>query len=132
MQRAITHLSFADWVLFVFDHPAEGRERERVEFHQHAVHLLDVAPRWRTYSLKHDDAFVQRLAINSQQEAPFGSVRGLVITRQKRKSPRQFGVYLEGSCPVHSREKRSIFAEVEGNLEGDFSCAHFYSLRPHL
>ena len=24
MQHAITHLSFADWVLFIFDHPAEG------------------------------------------------------------------------------------------------------------
>ena len=24
MHRAITHLSFADWVCFIFDHPAEG------------------------------------------------------------------------------------------------------------
>jgi hypothetical protein len=24
MERAIPHLSFADWVLFVFDHPAES------------------------------------------------------------------------------------------------------------
>ena len=26
MQHAITHLSFADWVIFIFDHPAEGPE----------------------------------------------------------------------------------------------------------
>ena len=24
MHRSITHLSFADWVYFIFDHPAEG------------------------------------------------------------------------------------------------------------
>ena len=26
MHRSITHLSFADWVYFIFDHPAEGRQ----------------------------------------------------------------------------------------------------------
>ena len=30
MHQAITHLSFADWVIFIFDHPAEGPDRMRL------------------------------------------------------------------------------------------------------
>ena len=32
MHQAIPHLSFADWVLFVFDHPAEGPSENASNF----------------------------------------------------------------------------------------------------